>query len=530
MNKRIKVLVSAVLAAVMLVLCIPFTAAAAGTTVSVTIEAYATANSWVSATKYGTITMDGGITVTATGTDANTGKYYSGNYGHQWRIYQAGNPTVVVNGNGATIETVKITYASVKTGVLTYNGSSVASGTAVTVNAATATFGVSDTNASEDKGQVRITKIEVVYTAAAGAVCEHTYTDCDDTTCDKGCGHTRTAVAHKYDGCEDTACNTCNKARTALEHKYTNEYDAKCDNTGCTNTRTVTLPAADSTLDLVTASKIGAAQDHNTYTANKYYVTGTVKTVGSDKYGNITIEDEDGNTFYLYTVKDNDGNLYEDVTENKPVVGAEATFYGPLGRYNSTTQMNPAVIYVKVENCEHEYTNELDTTCDKCGEPRTVTLPAADSTLDFATITKLGLAQGHNNYTSAKYYFVGTIKEITKAEYGNLVLVDDAGNEFVVYGSYDSTGTTGFASMTDPFEVGDKVKVYGIVGQYNGTAQIKNGWLTLETTTPPAGGEGEGSGTVTPPTTNPDTSDNVVVSVVVAVVALFGLAYVSKKH
>ena len=50
------------------------------------------------------------------------------------------------------------------------------------------------------------------------------------------------------------------------------------------------------------------------------------------------------------------------------------------------------------------------------------------------------------------------------------------------------------------------------------------------TVTPPAGGEGEGGGTVTPPTTNPDTSDNVVVSVVVAVVALFGLAYVSKKH
>ena len=520
MNKRIKVLVSAVLAAVMLVLCIPFTAAAAGTTVSVTIQNYKTANGWTNGVEYNTLVMDDVITVTADGTDANTGKYYDS--GFEWRMYQTGTPSIVVSASAGTIETVKITYNVKNTGVLTFNGSNVSSGTAVTVNAASATFSVGNTG-SATNGQVKITKIEVVYTAAAGAVCEHTYTDCDDTTCDKGCGHTRTAVAHKYDGCEDTACNTCNKARTALEHKYTNEYDAKCDNTGCTNTRTVTLPSANSTLDLVTASKIGAAQDHNTYTANKYYVTGTVKTVGSDKYGNITIEDEDGNTFYLYTVKDNDGNLYEDVTENKPVVGAEATFYGPLGRYNSTTQMNPAVIYVKVTNCEHEYTNELDATCDKCGEPRTVTLPAADSTLDFATITKLGLAQGHNNYTSAKYYFVGTIKEVSNTQFGNMTVEDEDGNVFTVYGSYDATGDKSYSEMTDPFVAGDKVKVYGIVGQYNGTAQIKNGWLSAYTAgSGTQGGGNQGAG-------SPNTNDSVVAYIAVAVVALFGIAYVSKK-
>ncbi len=46
-----------------------------------------------------------------------------------------------------------------------------------------------------------------------------------------------------------------------------------------------------------------------------------------------------------------------------------------------------------------------------------------------------------------------------------------------------------------------------------------------EDVTPPTGGED-----VTPPTTNPETGDSVVAYVAMAVVALFGIAYVSKKR
>ncbi|MBE6583240.1 MAG: hypothetical protein E7648_08285 [Ruminococcaceae bacterium] len=515
MNKRIKVLVSAVLATVMLVLCIPFTAAAADPT-SATFDFTSLEGKGSDLSGSATLaTLINGCESTGSNyiTAATATKVYNGNgTGGKWATTAGFLKFGTGSVNGVLTLTLSKNVNKVEIVCYAWNdGASdtikVNSGTAVTAPNSgtwgTKTFEIDATN-------------EITITTGKRGFVQSITVYFDNSGAAPSCTHT-------YDDCEDTTCNKCSEPRTAPGHAYTNEYDASCNNDGCTNTRTVTLPAANSTLDLVTASKIGAAQDHNTYTANKYYVTGTVKTVGSDKYGNITIEDEDGNTFYLYTVKDNDGNLYEDVTENKPVVGAEATFYGPLGRYNSTTQMNPAVIYVKVTNCEHEYTNELDATCDKCGEPRTVTLPAADSTLDFATITKLGLAQGHNNYTSAKYYFVGTIKEVSNPQFGNMTVEDEDGNVFTVYGSYNATGDKSYSEMTDPFVAGDKVKVYGIVGQYNGTAQIKNGWLSAYTAgSGTQGGGNQGAG-------SPNTGDNVAAYIAVAVVALFGIAYVSKK-
>ncbi len=50
-----------------------------------------------------------------------------------------------------------------------------------------------------------------------------------------------------------------------------------------------------------------------------------------------------------------------------------------------------------------------------------------------------------------------------------------------------------------------------------------------EDVTPPTGGD-QGGEDVTPPTTNPETGDSVVAYVAMAVVALFGIAYVSKKR
>lgn len=136
------------------------------TTVTVSIADYATANSWANSTKYTTLKMDDAITVTAVG-GSNTGKYYTS--GTNWRIYQNESPSVTVTAtNGMTISTVKITYSVDKTGILTLNGANVSSGTEVNVNASSVTFSVGNTG-SATNGQVRITAIEVVYTAASGS-------------------------------------------------------------------------------------------------------------------------------------------------------------------------------------------------------------------------------------------------------------------------------------------------------------------------------------------------------------------------
>ena len=79
-------------------------------------------------------------------------------------MYQTENPSIVVSAeNGKTIKSVKITYESNKTGVLTLDGTNVTSGTVVEVNASSVTFGVGNTDPAVTKGQARITAIEVIY-------------------------------------------------------------------------------------------------------------------------------------------------------------------------------------------------------------------------------------------------------------------------------------------------------------------------------------------------------------------------------
>ena len=136
------------------------------TTVNLSIADYASANSWADSTLYASITMNGGITVTSSGTpvgdyDLNTGKFYTSN--STWRIYQTENPSVTITAaEGKTIVSVKITYSVKNSGTLTHNGTNISSGTLVTVNANSVTFNVGNTG-TKTNGQAQITSIEVIY-------------------------------------------------------------------------------------------------------------------------------------------------------------------------------------------------------------------------------------------------------------------------------------------------------------------------------------------------------------------------------
>ena len=139
-------------------------------TVKVVIADYAAANGWANGTNYKSVPLNSYITASVIGTpignySLNTGTYYTN--GQNWRIYQTEAATLTIAANGTTIVSVKVTYVSEKTGVLTFNGKNITSNTVVAVNANAITFGITDTNADEDKGQVRITAIEVVYGNAA---------------------------------------------------------------------------------------------------------------------------------------------------------------------------------------------------------------------------------------------------------------------------------------------------------------------------------------------------------------------------
>ena len=119
--------------------------------------------------------------------------------------------------------------------------------------------------------------------------------------------------------------------------------------------------------------------------------------------------------------------------------------------------------------------------------------PKADSTLSIADAIALGKSKAPTVYTEGKYYVEGTVKEIKNDQYGNLIITDGT-NDLLIYGTYSEDGKTRFDKLATKPAVGDKIKVYGVIGNYNNEAQMKNGWIIGA-----AAGEGsDDSGSSTP--------------------------------
>ena len=247
----------------------------------------------------------------------------------------------------------------------------------------------------------------------------------------------------------------------------------------------VTLKVADpdTFLTLPQADSLGILMGHNTYTEGKYFVTGTIISIDPDKndatklnsYGNMTIQDADGNTLYIYGLYSFDGSVRFDKMNPQPKVGDTVTVYGILGQYNGKAQMKNGWL---------------------------IAAPAADTELSIPSATIIGLGQGHNKYTADKYIITGTIESIdpdkndaTKLNaYGNMTIKDADGNTFYLYGLYTADGSVRFDKMEAQPQVGDTITVYGILGQYNGKAQMKNAWLYVapeggDNTDTPEGGD-----------------------------------------
>jgi len=98
---------------------------------------------------------------------------------------------------------------------------------------------------------------------------------------------------------------------------------------------------ADSTLTISEAIALGTSHEHNTYTADKYYVTGEVVEYYNnyEKYGNMYIADDAGNRLLVYGLYSADGTVRYDAMDVKPVIGDTITVYGVIGQYNDKPQM-----------------------------------------------------------------------------------------------------------------------------------------------------------------------------------------------
>lgn len=77
-----------------------------------------------------------------------------------------------------------------------------------------------------------------------------------------------------------------------------------------------------------------------TDTTNKYYAIGYVKEIANTQYGNMYIENESGETFYIYGVYNVDGSVrFDAMGADQPVVGDIVVLYGVLSVYSDAPQM-----------------------------------------------------------------------------------------------------------------------------------------------------------------------------------------------
>lgn len=370
--------------------------------------------------------------------------------------------------------------------------------------------------------QVRVKKMTV--TLAGG--CSHNYTE-----------EITKAATCTEDGVKTSTCSLCGDSYTQAIPATGHTWDgATCSTCGKTVNLYVLVDdvndlAAGDEIIIVSADKayaLGTTQNSNNRNAVSISATAEGYIALEDGFQAITLKaGATSGTFalnvgngYLRAVSGNNYLRTQDAIDANSswtitIANGEATII--IGNYqimkNSSSALfscykgtQKAVAIYKLPAsagaCTHEYTEEITTaatcttagektlTCSLCGDTKTEVIPAtghdftngdcacgeADPIKSIPDANTLGAACEHDNFTSEKYTVVGTVKEIANAEYGNMYIEDAEGNTLFIYGLYSADGKTRFDAMEVKPAVGDQIKVYGVLGNYNG-AQMKNAWL-----------------------------------------------------
>ncbi len=179
---------------------------------------------------------------------------------------------------------------------------------------------------------------------------------------------------------------------------------------------------------------------------DKFFTYGEIIAITGEIYGNMYIQDANGDQLYIYGLYDISGNRYDAMTD-KPQVGDTIYVYGIMKNHQGIVEMDKAV-YVDYKFGNTYYTIE--------------------------ELNNYGQSLVDNQTTIEWFYTVGTIESIASTTYGNLYLKDDAGNSIYLYGLYDHRGNR-YDSLENPPQAGDKIYVYGALKKY-----VKNGEVTIE--------------------------------------------------
>ena len=187
------------------------------------------------------------------------------------------------------------------------------------------------------------------------------------------------------------------------------------------------LQSCTSPISIPEFNTIAGAQEHDTFTEEKYVVTGVVSEIKNNQYGNVYIQDEAGNKLYTYGMYDIAGNRFDKIA-NQPKVGDTVVVYGSAGRYNETLQMKNATLVCLTAATTDEGGEEGGETTG----PITViadALAAADGTdvvLTGTVISAEAWNTEHNNMTVVISDGTSNIKAFrlkTKVSLGDVITV-----------------------------------------------------------------------------------------------------------
>ncbi|MBQ8428837.1 MAG: hypothetical protein IJX30_01930 [Clostridia bacterium] len=200
----------------------------------------------------------------------------------------------------------------------------------------------------------------------------------------------------------------------------------------------------------------------------------TIYTNSSDKTA-VKFDAGEGSVFYY---KDNIKAWCARMGDNEFYIGTYSTFNTISASFSSyVTAENTGVDQFPAVLCKASDV-KVDETPDVGGdEEPEVQAPAADSVITIKEALAYGATFAHDTYSTDKYYVEATVKKVYNTQYGNMYLVDAEGNELTVYGTYNADGTVRYDAMESKPVDGDTVKIYGVIGTYNGIVQFKNAWI-----------------------------------------------------
>lgn len=306
---------------------------ATATTVTKTIAAMATANSWVTGTAYTSWALDSNVTISTTGT-GNSGKYYSSGTG-TWRLYQSGSGNLIITVSaGYTLTSVKATYSTSSGGTLT----GLASATATTASGASVTYPVENTGTGTT-GNVQISELSVTYDASTDPAISF---NAPTSELLKGATGTFTATTVNVTSptltwASSDACISVNSTTGA----YTvNTYGSSTITVSMVVSGTTysdsAVVNANADVTLAQANTIGTALASGATTTYTVNVSGTISAVATSS---VTITDG-ANSLMVY------GTYSPNNAASKGWgVGGAISFKGNINNYSGTVELkNPSLI------------------------------------------------------------------------------------------------------------------------------------------------------------------------------------------